>query len=331
MYANGVGRSTITRTLNHEKVTPLAKAAWSDTSIHNILHSRAVIGEFTPYISKVSNTGNYYNRIKAGEPIKNYFPTVIPEDLFFRVQLKLSQNKSTVKSEKVRNLFAGIAFCTCGAAMRKTNGRRYSFYTCYNKINGLECDMPTMQYAAIEAGFKALFMRVPELLVANKDNSAQEELDTLQGRLQDCQTKIANITQFVSNGLASESLVREQLKLESEAKELKEQIDNATVRIRSAKPDSEQAKQIISKLPNLDNDTALRRQVREWLHGNVEKMVFNGVKMQFAVAFRNGVTALWQFKDNYKSGEAIFIQRKQKAPSLAYLLLLASQLQLGYG
>ena len=215
--------------------------------------------------------------------------------------------------------------------MRKTNGRRYSFYTCYNKINGLECDMPTMQYAAIEAGFKALFMRVPELLVANKDNSAQEELDTLQGRLQDCQTKIANITQFVSNGLASESLVREQLKLESEAKELKEQIDNATVRIRSAKPDSEQAKQIISKLPNLDNDTALRRQVREWLHGNVEKMVFNGVKMQFAVAFRNGVTALWQFKDNYKSGEAIFIQRKQKAPSLAYLLLLASQLQLGYG
>lgn len=78
---------------------------WHISYISRLLSNRAVIGEFTPRQSKLGSFDH---------PIKQYFPAIIDEETFYRVQeIRKSRtvNGQGAKGETVANLFSGLLKC----------------------------------------------------------------------------------------------------------------------------------------------------------------------------------------------------------------------------
>jgi len=86
---------------------------WRGSYIKKILKNRSVIGEYQPHRLLKGK------RVPVGKAISNYFPAVVAEDVFYRVQEQFRQN--TYKGGRtglVNNLFSHIAKCGyCGGSM----------------------------------------------------------------------------------------------------------------------------------------------------------------------------------------------------------------------
>jgi DNA invertase Pin-like site-specific DNA recombinase len=111
LSASGYGAPTIARMFNERKRPTLTNnpEGWSFTSINLLLHNRAVIGTYTP------------QKKKGYEPIKGYFPPIISETLFVKVQDGIVKRRwiGGRSGEAVQNLFAGYSYCyVCGEKMR---------------------------------------------------------------------------------------------------------------------------------------------------------------------------------------------------------------------
>lgn len=125
----GYGSGAIMRLFNQERITPWGRydgrkpRVWGRTFIARIMSNRAVIGEFQP-MRLDETTGK---RVPNGEPWQNYFPAVVPRDLFERVHSQASGRKAVfnhVKKSLIANLFGSKVKCKCGAGMRYTPSRR---------------------------------------------------------------------------------------------------------------------------------------------------------------------------------------------------------------
>jgi len=123
MRLEGKGAELCARIMNNEPDVWKPNGCWRQSYITKILKNRACIGEFQPMqtIDKV--------RQSVGPPIKGYFPSIVSEQKFVKVQHMTMGNKfSGGRTGQVSNLFAGIATCGyCGARMRfinKGNGEK---------------------------------------------------------------------------------------------------------------------------------------------------------------------------------------------------------------
>ena len=119
-------------------VSPRNKSVgWRDAYINKILRSRKVIGEFQPHEQKTERTiknGREEERtvrVAVGDPIKNYYPKVIDEGMFFKVQELIKQNGKMPgnagggNTDKCNNLFSNVVKCgICGSSMQYVNRGR---------------------------------------------------------------------------------------------------------------------------------------------------------------------------------------------------------------
>jgi DNA invertase Pin-like site-specific DNA recombinase len=90
---------------NREHVPFLGRSkVWGKAYIHDILTDRSVIGEFQPM------TGKHPNKKPFGPLLKNYFPSIIPEDQFYRIQNGLTKRKRLggPHGKGIANLFTGL-------------------------------------------------------------------------------------------------------------------------------------------------------------------------------------------------------------------------------
>jgi hypothetical protein len=102
------------------------------------------------------------------------------------------------------------------------------------------------------------------------------------------------------------------LELEADVERIKREIEIAQGRAYSRTIDSKQADLILANLKLLKINNDFRRQVREWVVAHVEKMVFDGIKQQFAIQFKKGAAVLYQFKNKYSEGEVMFFSRRSR-------------------
>jgi hypothetical protein len=117
--------------LNRRKKT----GGWRESYINKILRSKSVIGELQLYEIKtetIVNNGNEQEitkRVAVGEPLTNYYPKVIDEGVFFRVQEIIKVNGELSghgggggKKDKCSNLFSYVVKCgICGSTMQYLN------------------------------------------------------------------------------------------------------------------------------------------------------------------------------------------------------------------
>jgi hypothetical protein len=172
----------IQRTLNAEGVPttpgPNGKKAamWHASYINRLLRNPAVMGTFQP--NTTSFDGRKKIRTNAGEPIKGYYPAVVDEALFQRVQAMLSDTNAPGRGKaqvELQNLLGGLAVCAkCGASMRRKTmtakladgtKKHYAYFCCTKAMAGDGCTYGSTSYETVEAAFleqaPALFAVTP--------------------------------------------------------------------------------------------------------------------------------------------------------------------------
>ncbi len=105
---------------------------WRDSYINKILRNRKLIGEYQPHrmeTKTIIKNGKEEERsipVAKGEPIKDYYPKVIDEGLFYKVQELIKQNSKFPgnaggggNKDKGSNLFTHVVKCgICGSSMQ---------------------------------------------------------------------------------------------------------------------------------------------------------------------------------------------------------------------
>ena len=95
---SGLGAYKIASRLNAEKIPTFGPSkGWAKSSVTKILKSGAVIGEFQPH-QKING-----KRIPIGDPIQNYFPSIVSKQDFDLVQVEKAARRTAGVGRKGRN------------------------------------------------------------------------------------------------------------------------------------------------------------------------------------------------------------------------------------
>lgn len=120
MNAGGLGQMTIARTLNQEGIPSWSGGkGWHYSYIQRVLRTRAVLGEFQPCYREGDQA------IPDGPLLPDYFPAIIPEALWQRVQNRgQTARPGGPLGERVSCLFSGLVFDGyTGTSMRHMSRR----------------------------------------------------------------------------------------------------------------------------------------------------------------------------------------------------------------
>jgi DNA invertase Pin-like site-specific DNA recombinase len=152
----GLGAGAITRKANTEgwpvpgKVPPKRRGdteprpiTWWASNVTRMLTNRAVLGEYQPHINSTEDD----SRIPAGDPVKGYYPAILDETVFLRVQA--ARNRQTERGSpfpgrrdaSYKNWLQGILKCECGQSYVRKNKNSlaqpgYARYYCQGRNKG---------------------------------------------------------------------------------------------------------------------------------------------------------------------------------------------------
>lgn len=192
--AAGLGMYSIATRLNKAGVPAfVGRNGWHTSYIAKTLDNRAVLGEFQPH-QKANG-----KRIPDGEPISNYYPVIISDELFFQAQHSKSQRSAGGmgagrKGPGYTNLFAGLANCAyCNSAMifenKGAGSKGGTYLVCSGVRRGRSCEGTRWKYRDFEASFLAFVQELDlESIVSADDDAAkrktlENELFAIRGEL----------------------------------------------------------------------------------------------------------------------------------------------------
>lgn len=219
---NGLGVQAITRQLNKHAVPCVSWKGknWAERYVWRLLTGRAVLGEYAI----------------RGKAHPNYYPAVIDDKQFDRVQLQIRKRKfqrceTTPRgtAHLLQGLFHDIRDnCSMRISLRgRKEQQEYRIVSnkAYKAVKG--CRIISYAYSDIEAAFLRLVkeIRPIDLLPPKQVDS---EATTVQNRLHVVSRKIANYKQKLREIDGSEVLVDVVLQLESEQKELRERLSEVS-------------------------------------------------------------------------------------------------------
>lgn len=107
-----------------------------------LLSNRKLIGEHSPQKIHYDENGKLMRK-DEGEPIPNYYPAVIDEELFLKVQSVIKSRKpfSGRYSNQRYNVFRDLIYCKwCGGTIRYMNKGERDYFICTNSMTG-KCDL----------------------------------------------------------------------------------------------------------------------------------------------------------------------------------------------
>lgn len=186
LSTKGHGSRIIAATLNQEGIPAFSagrknfSGLWGFSTVRHILDSRTTLGEYQPHIFTDGK------RTPDGDPIKDYFPSVVTEDEFYLAQAARTSRKthSVTKATTNFNVLAGILNCyKCGSAMHLQGQRGRKYYKCSKTTRGL-CDAGIISAPRTEQVFKEILTKVDSLsLVQDSSGSLQKSLQIVEGRI----------------------------------------------------------------------------------------------------------------------------------------------------
>lgn len=137
-YASGLGLHSIARLLNERQIPVLRTGVarhWRAHTIQVILSNETAIGTY--HVTEKVNG----QVVPLGEPIRNYYPAAVPEDLFWRVQKRRTETAVPGRKGKgFANLLNRLTRCaSCGNTMKVSysggrNKNRSKLYACSGKF-----------------------------------------------------------------------------------------------------------------------------------------------------------------------------------------------------
>jgi DNA invertase Pin-like site-specific DNA recombinase len=124
----GNGTARIAGVLNKEYPKGFTGRGWQPGQINVLLRSRSVLGEYQPHQGTCAKKGRKATRKPWGAPVPDYFPAVIAEADFYRVQAGLDARWiGGGRVSGTPNLFNGILYDAkdgCRMVMNASRGKR---------------------------------------------------------------------------------------------------------------------------------------------------------------------------------------------------------------
>jgi DNA invertase Pin-like site-specific DNA recombinase len=281
---NGMGRRAIAKELNQRGI-PIWSSdkrskskLWVDSYVQKILTNPAVMGVFQPH-KKTDN-----KRVPIGDPIKNYFPEVIDEDLYYAVQsqIKSRKQKGGRAVHKAQNLLSSITYCAvCGGKLCYANkGHEWKYLMCQNSKNGVRCNAPNIRYALVEDFI------LQELISDqwNKTESVDERIQEVKFLIESQKAQLDKNTKACSNltkaiqlcdeGIdqlvtALEDRQTEKKEIESKLEELKRELANANT---SSTSTAANYAKLYAKVSTGEENDSLRRNLKSQIAEKIDKV-----------------------------------------------------------
>jgi len=267
MYVSGNGQHRICELLNRESVPVFGTGQhWQRSYIQKILTNPAVIGTFVPHDVTFSQGKR---RRSAKAPIPNYFPAVVPLDLYEKAQ---SQRTDTAAPRQhtttLANIVGGLAKCaSCGSTMtriskgsRTRSGKPYLI--CTRAKTGAGCSYHVVPLAPIEETLR----REASAIVGTApsgNTEAEEALERIDAALMGVEEQIERILDAIQYGSTSYRTTR-LAELESTAATLKSEREEHSATAAATTPEAlskrlAELEQALSEGTVAEANAALRR------------------------------------------------------------------------
>lgn len=205
---NGCGRREIVRRLNADGVRPFRASSdkpspgWQTSSVAKILQSPTVLGEYQPH----KGTHRLKNRLPDGEPIVDYYPSIIDVETYWRAQNATAQRRQSVsgrKGSKGAHILQGIARCgSCSGPMHILNkgkppkGGIYLACSSNTRLSGCKNDK-RLRVDQLEKDLLAALLFVDASSLSSLEEEAPKisrEIDALKARLDEAKARRARLS-----------------------------------------------------------------------------------------------------------------------------------------
>lgn len=159
MAAAGHGGVAIARMANEGgwkspwRVRANTNKRWEHTQISRLLRDRRTLGEWQP---KRTLNGEL---VTDGDPVLDYFPRIITDDLWYSVQNALAGRSGPVRLRGIKgDIFAGLLYCRCGERMERKSAwqRGYARYYCLGRKAGTTNCPPLSEAVLVKEGLPLL-------------------------------------------------------------------------------------------------------------------------------------------------------------------------------
>jgi hypothetical protein len=269
----------IAKQFNKQQVPSFSGNGWSQTSVAKLLVNRQVLGEHQP--RRMENG----KRVADGELLKDYFPRVVSDELFYRVQSGLKARLTHSRGRKgatFNNLFSSIAFCAyCNSKMRyQDTGKGKIYLVCDGAKRGMGCTVNTgWRYDEFEKAFLAFVDELDLASVINHDsqNNArvllQNEIEAANGKLKEL-TRLREKTYELLAKMSSDFVAKKLNDLEQELKattSLLQQKEQELSALSTIKADVDELKSNIGKVTG--GDYALRALVSSQIKNLIDEVI----------------------------------------------------------
>jgi DNA invertase Pin-like site-specific DNA recombinase len=239
MTLDGCGKHTMAETFNKEGIPTWGGSAyWHQSYLFKILRSPTVTGRFVPHVE--SHNGGKMTRTPQA-PIEGYYPRVIDDQTFERVQSLITARRATVRSSTVASIVAGLARCPkCGGTMTrifKGAGPKAGIpkLVCAKAKAGGGCEYHLVKLPEVERALSDSAERLRKPPLADEDlageiAAANEELGHLGEQIE---TLVDAIERSPSEALSKRLAEREAARdaVRAELKQLKARAADAESRV----------------------------------------------------------------------------------------------------
>ena len=237
LSADGFGINGIIRRLIDGGHKPFGRAAhWSNSFIGSVLAGRAAVGDYQPMKAKKPE----------GEPITDFYPLVVTEEVYWRVQAGLKQRRRHAggRSRHSVNLFAGLMYNTKGERMEYrwfTDHKKGKKYGTARYVNTLalmsQATLMAFPVAALEEGVLSCLAEVDPMEILPEHDWAEDEAMGLKAQVEEIDIQLRRIEDRVVAGETLEALVNAGRRLAAKKAELEPRLAAASERART--PQSE--------------------------------------------------------------------------------------------
>jgi hypothetical protein len=311
LHAQGYGKDNIAKMLNKDGIPSLSGKGWYGGTVNRILNSRAAIGEFQ------AHTGRGKNRVPDGDPVANYFPAIVDEELYQRSQ-RPKKGPAGKNFTEMTSVFRKLMRCPkCGGTMtlyttKQHSGKIVRDFACYNHYRSMCDHKGRWRYEK----FLDLFIKfVTEIDITKvfddtgETKNAHNKANMLRIEVDDLEKKIGNVAMSILDDPSPtlnkilRDLERELITKTDELKNAESDLMIKTVPIATVKRNLEES---MAKLDEANNrvrfNAALHQIIKKielYPRGsgiNIASARSDEVKLDttpsFSITFKNGLTRM---------------------------------------
>jgi len=315
----GMGTYTITRYLNEnsdlyprfsnksQSEKPRTRPDWYMSYIRKILTNPSVYGFFQPHI-KVDG-----KQVADGNPIEDYYPSIISKDRFLLAQSKLSQRRTSGAGRKgptFANLFTTLVECgSCGSSVvflnkgKPPKGGKY--LKCRNAELKSNCSAPLWKYDQFENSFFEFISEIDwDEIFKKGDQESQRKMflnesDVLSYSISEQSVKLETLTSRLSDPRATdavlENLYRTITKIQTELENNKDRREEIRVHLAELDYQNQNQEDFVKEFRKIIKSNlgegekkALRRRVHNQINNVVDRILLHNDL---------GVFNPWEFRD----------------------------------